>query len=108
MSIETYNNYIKNDTYFTNSKIQDYYVEHNFCFIMLITGLIQARLNAAVKSLKKSSISTQDVSHVASCLRMVFERGEWRLQNDMKKDIELMGKLGFTPLQKIIRDCNIF
>ena len=99
MSIETYNNYIKNDTYFTNSKIQDYYVEHNFCFIML---------NAAVKSLKKSSISTQDVSHVASCLRMVFERGEWRLQNDMKKDIELMGKLGFTPLQKIIRDCNIF
>ena len=39
-SIETYNNYIKNDADFNNLKLQDYYIQHGFDFIMLVTGLI--------------------------------------------------------------------
>lgn len=107
-SIETYNNYIKNDAHFCHLKHQDYYAEHGFDFIMLITGLIQTRLNAAVKSLKKSNISTHDISIAARYLRMVFEHGEWRLRNEMKKDLELLNKLGFTPLEKITPSNNIF
>lgn len=55
-SIETYNNYVKNDADFNDLKIQDYYCAHGFDFIMLVTGLIHSRLNEAVKALKKPSI----------------------------------------------------
>ena len=50
-SIETYNNYIKNDVDFNDLKLQDYYVGHGFDFIMLVTGLIHSKLNEAVKTL---------------------------------------------------------
>ena len=43
-SIETYNNYIKNDADFNALKMQDYYVQKGFDFIMLVTGLIRKRL----------------------------------------------------------------
>lgn len=38
-SIETFNNYIKNDTDFNALKEQNYYCAHGFDFIMLVTGL---------------------------------------------------------------------
>ena len=96
-SIETFNNYIKNDADFNDLKIQDYYIEHGFDFIMLITGLIHSRLNEATKMLGRSSISTFDLLIKAGHMRMVHEDDEWRLHNTRTKDLELIEKTGFTP-----------
>ena len=97
-SIETFNNYIKNDADFTNLKIQDYYVEHGFDFIMLVTGLIHSRLDQAVKSIGKPSISTFDLLIKAGHMRMVLEGSEWKLHNTRTKDLDLIAKAGFTPM----------
>lgn len=96
-SIETFNNYIKNDAGFNDLKIQDYYIEHGFDFILLVTGLIHSRLNEAVKALGRSDISTFDLLIKAGHMRMVLEGDKWRLHNTRTKDIELIGKTGFIP-----------
>ena len=96
--IETYNNYIKNDARFVNLKIQDYYVQHGFDFIMLVTGIIHQKLNAAVVSLKNANISTYDILMKSGHMRMVRnEQEKWIIHNTRNKDIELLQKLGFTP-----------
>ena len=96
-SIETYNNYIKNDASFNDLKLQDYYVEHGFNFIMLIAGLIHSRFNNSVKQLKKSSISTFDVLIKAGHMRMALEGEQWKLHNTRRKDLDLLNLLGYTP-----------
>ena len=96
-SIETYNNYIKNDADFNDLKIQDYYIQHGFDFIMLVTGLIHTRLNESVKTLQKSSISTFDILIKAGHMRMVKYDNEWRLHNTRTKDLSLLNAMGFTP-----------
>ena len=96
-AIETYNNYIKNDADFNDLKLQDYYVQHGFDFIMLVTGLIHERLNTAVRSMHKPSLSTFDILSKAGHMRMVLQKDEWRLQNTRTKDLELLKVLGFVP-----------
>lgn len=97
-SIETFNNYIKNDAHFNNLKLQDYYVDHGFDFIMLVTGLIHSRLNDAVKKLNKPSISTFDILIKAGHMRMVSnDENSWKLHNTRTKDLELLKQLGYTP-----------
>lgn len=96
-AIETFNNYIKNDAHFNYLKIQDYYVQHGFDFIMLITGLIHSRLNESVKKLNKSSISTFDILIKAAHMRMVRENEEWKLRNIRTKDLNILSEMGFTP-----------
>lgn len=96
-SIETYNNYIKNDADFNSLKIQDYYVQHGFDFIMLVTGLIHSRINEAVKSLKLSNISTFDILLKAGHMRMVKQDEKWQIHNTRTKDLSLLSKIGFTP-----------
>lgn len=96
-SIETFNNYIKNDACFNDLKIQDYYIQHGFDFIMLVTGIIHTKLNEAVKKLGRPSISTFDLLIKAGHMRMVREDDEWHLRNTRTKDLELIGKTGFTP-----------
>lgn len=96
-SIETFNNYIKNDAGFNNLKIQDYCVEQGFNFIMLVCGLLHAKLNQAVVDMNKTSISTIDVLLKAGHMRMNLNNGIWELQNTRTKDLELMNELGFQP-----------
>ena len=96
-SIETYNNYIKNDAGFNFLKIQDYYIQRGFDFIMLVTGLIHSRLNESVKLLEKSNISTFDIIIKSGHMRMVKEGNQWNLHNTRTKDIELLEKMGFKP-----------
>lgn len=96
-SIETFNNYIKNDADFNNLKIQDYYTEHGFDFIMLVTGLIHSKLNEAVKKLNKPSISTFDILLKAGHMRMVYNNHQWRLHNTRTKDLELLNLMGYVP-----------
>lgn len=96
-SIETYNNYIKNDADFNDLKLQDYYVQHGFDFIMLVTGLMHSRLNEAVKLLQKNSISTFDVLIKSGHMRMVQRGNEWQLHNTRTKDLALLKKMGFVP-----------
>jgi len=96
-SIETYNNYVKNDADFNDLKLQDYYCAHGFDFIMLVTGLIHSRLNEAVKALKKPSISTFDVLIKSGHMRMVQHDDGWKLHNTRTRDIDLFEEMGFTP-----------
>ena len=96
-SIETFNNYIKNDAHFNNLKIQDYYIEHGFDFIMLITGMLHSKLNEAVKNLGKSNISTFDILLKAGHMRMIKQDKIWKLCNTRKKDLELLEKINFVP-----------
>jgi len=98
-SIETYNNYIKNDADFNNLKIQDYCVQHGFDFIMLVTGILHSKLLDAVKSLNRPDISLSDILTKAGHLRMVKEVDEntWYLHNARTKDTELLRKMGFDP-----------
>ena len=77
--------------------MQDYYVDHGFDFIMLVTGLIHSRLNEAVKHIGKSSISTYDVLIKSGHMRMVLEEDEWTLRNTRTKDLELLKAMGFIP-----------
>lgn len=100
-SIETFNNYIKNDAAFSNLKIQDYYTAHGFDFIMLVTGLIHSKLNDAVRALGKPGISTFDILIKAGHMRMVKRNGEWTLHNTRTKDLELLEKIGFIPQSTI-------
>ena len=104
--IETYNNYVKNDADFNDLKIQDYYIDHGFDFIMLVTGLIHSRLNEAVKALGKTSISTFDILIKAGHLRMVLADGEWKLHNTRTKDLELLKGMGFIPAQTYAASTN--
>lgn len=92
-----FNNYIKNDAGFNDLKLQDYYVQHGFDFIMLVTGLIYSKLNESVKKLEKTNISTFDILIKAGHMRMVLEDDEWKLHNTKTKDIALLKQMGFTP-----------
>lgn len=97
-SIETFNNYIKNDADFNDLKLQDYYVDHGFDFIMLVTGLIHSKLNEAVKRLNKSSISTFDILVKAGHMRMVYNgQKQWELHNTRTKDLDLLRQIGYVP-----------
>ena len=101
-SIETYNNYVKNDADFNDLKNQDYYCAHGFDFIMLITGLIHSRLNEAVKRLNNSSISMIDILIKSGHMRMVLHDKTWKLHNTRTKDIDIFQKMGFTPEKEYI------
>ena len=96
-SIETFNNYIKNDADFNALKIQGYYEQHGFDFIMLVTGLIHSKLNEAVKKLNKSDISTIDILIKSGHMRMVKKDNIWELHNTRTRDIALFEKMGFIP-----------
>lgn len=97
-SIETYNNYIRNDADFNDLKFQGYYEQRGFDFIMLVTGLIHAKLNEAVRQLGKSSLSTFDILVKAGHMRMVREAdNNWRLCNTRTKDLKLLSEMGFVP-----------
>ena len=96
-SIETYNNYVKNDADFNDLKIQDYYVQHGFDFIMLVTGIIHQTLNEAVKQINKSSVSVFDVLIKAGHMRMVKRDDNWQLHNTRTKDLVLLEAMGFVP-----------
>ena len=78
-TIETYNNYIKNDGRFCDLKIQDYYVKKGFDFIMLVSGLMHSRLLETVRNLHKSDVSAHDVISKASHLRLVLNGNKWHL-----------------------------
>ena len=95
--IETYNNYVKNDADFNDLKIQDYYVQHGFDFIMLVTGIIHEKLNEAVKRINKSSVSIFDVLLKAGHMRMVKRKENWQLHNTRTKDLVLLEAMGFVP-----------
>lgn len=98
-SIETYNNYLKNDASFVNLKQQDYYAQHGFDFIMLITGMIHVRLRDAVQGLGKDSISTIDILSKARALKVSLDKDDvWRLVNKRTAELAEFKKMGFIPV----------
>ena len=102
-SIETYNNYLKNDAAFNNLKIQDYYIEQGFNFIMFVTGLIHSKLNDAVKALDNSSISTIDILIKAGMMRMVKNKdGVWTFSEHKSERSCSFGEVGFSSFSNLL------
>lgn len=112
-SIETYNNYIKNQADFNGLKFQDYYNQKGFDFIMLVTGIIHCKLNQAVNEMNDKDVSVFDVLIKSGHMRMVLNHDDqkWHLANTRTRDIELLKLLGgytpqltFDPLKYLRRD----
>lgn len=96
-SIETYNNYIKNDADYNDLKLQDYYNFQGFNFIMLVAGIIHSNLQDATKALEKPNISTIDILLKSGHMRLVRQDSEWVLHNTRTKDLALFKEMGFVP-----------
>lgn len=101
--IETFYQYIKNDVNFNNLKLQSYYEEQGFSFIMLVTGQIHQMMLAAVKGLNDTTMSVSDLLYIASNIKMVRIKGKWYCKNTNKKELEILKRLGFVP-EMIVQD----
>lgn len=95
--IENYFDYIRNGACFRDLKIEDYYQEQGFAFIMLVTGQIRSKMEAAVRGLHVSTLSPYDVVIAARRMKMSLHGKQWRIDNKRTKDLEMFGKLGFVP-----------
>ena len=96
--IGTFYQYIKNVADFNDLKEQDYVRQQGLAFIMLIAGQLYSRLNNKVKELHNNTISVQDVLNMARFLKMDRKGDVWTCRNKRKKDLEVLEKLGFTPI----------
>lgn len=96
-SIETFYQYLKNSADFNDLKIEDYYKEQGFAFIMLITGQINHYMDLAVKKLEDSTTSIYDALTMARIMKINLSKGIWRLCNTRAKDLLRMKKMGFEP-----------
>lgn len=97
--IETFYQYLKNKGDFNDLMFQDYYKEQGFSFIMLITGQIHQKMITAVKSLQDNTISVHDVLLMARCMKMERRGNIWNLKNARKRDLQMLKKLGFEPIE---------
>ena len=97
LSLETFYQFLKNSADFNDLKIEDYYKEQGFSFIMLITGQIHHYLEEAVKKLKDNTTSVYDALTMARFMKIHLNNGAWNVCNTRAKDLELMKKMGFEP-----------
>ena len=101
-TIETFYQFLKNSADFNDLKIEDYYKEQGFSFIMLITGQIHHYLEEAVKRLKDNTTSVYDALTMARFMKIYLNKGSWQLCNTRAKDLERMKKMGFVPDERIV------
>ncbi|MCH3916673.1 MAG: transposase [Spirochaetia bacterium] len=95
--IETYYDYVKNYRRFTNLRIEGYYQEQGFAFIMLVVGLLHQSLKAAIKKTGRTTCSTLDAIIAARYMKLSKHGKTWRIDNKRKKDLAYFKKLGFEP-----------
>ena len=55
----------------------------------------------AVKKLDDNTLSIRDILLMARCMKMERRGNTWNLKNTRKKDLEILAKLGFKPVQSI-------
>lgn len=96
--IETFYQYLKNRGNYNDLMIQDYYKEQGFSFILLIAGQIHQKMISAVKALNDNTISVHDILLMARCMKMERRGNIWNLKNTRKRDLEILKKVGFTPV----------
>ncbi|MBQ0070868.1 MAG: transposase [Spirochaetales bacterium] len=100
--IETFYQYLKNTADFNDLKVQDYCREQGLAFVMLVAGQIHSRMIDAVKTLNDKTLSTADMLLMARFLKMERKGNTWTCRNKRKKDLEMLEKLGFTPLNVFV------
>lgn len=93
--------YLKNRGDFNDLMFQDYYKEQGFSFIMLIAGQMHQKMIKAVKMLYDNAISIRDILLMDRCLKRVKRGNIWNLKNTWKRDLEILAKLGFEPMQSV-------
>jgi len=96
--IETFYQYLKNSADFNNLMIQDYCKEQGMAFLILIAGQINSKMLDAVKTLTNNTVSTTDILLMARFLKMERKGNTWTCRNKRKKDLEILEKLGFIPM----------
>lgn len=64
-----------------------------------MTGQIHQKMVAAVKSLQDNTISVHDVLLMARCMKMERRGNIWNLKNARKRDLKILKKLGFAPIE---------
>lgn len=99
--IETFYQYLANVGDYNDLMMQDYYKEQGLAFVMLVAGQIHQKIVSAVKKLGCSTISTRDILLMARRMKIEKRGNFWLLKNTRKKDLELFGKLNFTPSSSI-------
>ena len=95
--IETFYQYLKNKGDFNDLMFQDYYKEQGFAFIMLIAGQLHQVMISAIKELDNNTLSVDDILLMARCMKMERRGNVWNLKNARKRDLQILGKLGFEP-----------
>lgn len=95
--IETYYNFVKNHAGFRGLKLEDYYKEQGFSFIMLIVGLIHHEMMKAVRKTGKTTFSTYDAILSARRLKVSKHGKTWRIDNQSTKDNAIFKTMGFIP-----------
>jgi hypothetical protein len=90
--------YLKNRGDFNDLMFQDYYKEQGFSFLILIAGQIHQKMINAVKSLQDNTMSVHDLLLMARCLKMEHRGNMWNLKNARKRDLRILSKAGFKPL----------
>lgn len=96
--IETFYQYVRNVGDFNDLMVQDYYKEQGMSFVMLVAGQIHQRMVEAVRKLKCNTISTRDLLLMARRMKLEKKGKFWTLKNTRKKDLQLLAKIGFAPL----------
>jgi hypothetical protein len=96
--IETFYQYVRNVGDFNDLKEQNYVREQGLAFIILITGQLYSRLNAAVKRLNDTTTSVADILQMARCLKLDRKGNSWICRNKKSPELATLAKVGFTPL----------
>ncbi len=74
------------------------YREQGLAFIILTTGQLYSRLNAAVKLLKDTTTSIEDILQTARFLKLDRNGNTWICRNERTTDLKILEKIGFKPI----------
>ena len=93
---------IRNLADLADSSVQDYYEQHGLAVVLLVSGILAARLQDKVRSLGEPDRTVADVLAKSGHLRMSLEAdGAWHLRNARPQDVDLLAKMGFSPLKSV-------
>lgn len=100
--IETYYNYVKNDQNYGALEQSDYYKLEGLAFIMLINGLIHAKMSKLIKERIKGK-TVEDCILDARFIKIHRVGKKWSIDNIKKKTLEMFEKLEID----LIKEYNI-
>lgn len=102
-SIETYYNYVRNNTDFNALYQQDYFCMQGLSFIVTVSGMIYHDVK---KIVTESKLSVKEVMRAMKKLKISLEGNKWIVQNKIKSVREIASKVGFD-IPKYLMDGSL-